>query len=118
MEGLMIANLDKQMVHELALNLSLAIDCRTRIETERRTVFGRDVIELRVFLLEAPSRIAVNRWVSMYCERLAEAVDSAGLEFVADECFTPSQRFPSCGFWVASPIRGRWQRRMSAVKTA
>jgi hypothetical protein len=117
MEGSMSINLDKQIVHELALRLSREIDGRTRIETERRTIFGREVVELRVFLLQTPSRMTVDRWISTFCHRIAGVVDSAGLELAADESFTPSQRFPSCGFWVASPIR-RTQRRFNAVKTA
>jgi hypothetical protein len=116
-EGSMAALLDKQIVHELALRLSREIDGRTRIETERRTVFGREVIELRVFLLQAPPRFTVERWLSTFCGRIGGVVAAAGLELAADEGFTPSQSFPSCGFWIASPIR-RSHGRVHAAKTA
>jgi hypothetical protein len=97
--------LDKQVLHDLACDLAIALDGRARIETERRTLVGRDVVELRIFLLQVPSRMTADRWVFLYSERLPKALNSAGLELAVDTGFTPSQSITSFGFWVGLPTR-------------
>jgi hypothetical protein len=110
----MRANVDRQFVHDLASELSRAFGVSTRIETDMRTWLGRNVIELRVFLLQVPSSTAAEQWVGLYRHRLEESLASAGLELAADEWFTPSQRFPSCGCWIereSVPQPGRREAR-------
>jgi hypothetical protein len=111
----MTAMIDKQIVHELAWELSQASDGRARIETERRTVVGREVVELRVFLLQAPSQMPADQWVGLYCDRFARILHSAGLELAADEWFTPSQRFPSCSCWIERSTSPHSGSRMNAL---
>jgi hypothetical protein len=96
----------EQIVHDLALELSHASDCRVLIETDRRKVLGREVIELRVFLRQSPWQMTADQWVWLYRDQFASILDSAGLELAADEWFTPSQRFSSCGCWIC-PIERR-----------
>jgi len=93
----------EKTVHDLALKLSRATDCSVLIETDRRTLLGRDVVELRVFLRQSPCLISADDWVWLYRNRLAAVLGRAGLELATDEWFTPSQRFPSCGCWVTRP---------------
>lgn len=96
----MVADVIEQIVHNLALELSHATDCRVLIETNQRTLLGRDVVELRVFLRQPPYKMTADTWVWLYRSRLVDVLDSAGLKLAADEWFTPSQRFPSCGCWI------------------
>jgi hypothetical protein len=111
--------MDKQLVHEMAVNLSQAMDGHARVETEPRMVLGREVVELRVFLLQPPGLTAGDQWIRLYCHRLATLVEPAGLELAADEWFTPSQRFPSCGCWIARPVgRDLGRKDRCAVKAS
>jgi hypothetical protein len=110
----MVTELVEQIVHYLALELSHAMEGRVLIETDRRSLFGRDVVELRVFLSYSPGRTAPDHWIERYRQRLATVFELAGMELAADEWFTPSQRFPSCGCWImqhSSPMK----RRLKAV---
>jgi hypothetical protein len=102
----MPVELIEQIVHDLALELSHSSDCRVLIETARRKLLGREVIELRVFLRQSPWQMTPDQWVWLYRDRFASILDSAGLELAADEWFTPSQRFSSCGCWIG-PIERR-----------
>jgi len=102
----MPVELIEQIVHDLALELSHSSDCRVLIETDRRKVLGREVIELRVFLRQSPWQMTADQWVWLYRNQFASILDSAGLELAADEWFTPSQRFSSCGCWIG-PIEQR-----------
>jgi len=96
----MAAKVVERAVHDLAFKLSRATDCSVLIETDRRTLLGRDVVELRVFLRQSPCLMTADDWVCLYRNRLEAVLGRAGLELAADEWFTPSQRFPSCGCWI------------------
>jgi len=109
----MIAALVEQVVHELALELSHTSDCRVLIETDRCTLLGRDVVELRVFLRRSFAQLTNDQWIELYHDHLAEFLNSAGLELAADEWFTPSRRFPSCGCWVTRPLTNPNEERLS-----
>jgi hypothetical protein len=97
----------EQTVRDLALNLSHATDCSVLIETDRRTLLGRDVVELRVFLRQSPCLMRIDDWSLLYRNRLAAVLGRAGLELATDEWFTPSQQFPSCGCWVMRRARNQ-----------
>jgi hypothetical protein len=103
----MVAVVVEQTVRDLALKLSDATDCRVLVETDRRTMLGREVVELRIFLRQPPYLMTADQWVRMYRNRLAAVFGLAGLELAADEWFTPSQRFPSCGCWITRPAADR-----------
>jgi hypothetical protein len=101
----MRAELMEQIVHDLALELSHASDCRVLIETDRRQVLGREVIELRVFLRQSPWQMTADQWVWLYRNQFAAILESAGLELAVDDWFTPSQRFSSLGCWIEAAGR-------------
>lgn len=100
----------EQIVYDLALELSHSSDCRVLIETDRRKVLGREVIELRVFLRQASWQMTADQWVWLYRDQFASILGSAGLELAVDDWFTPSQRFSSCGCWIG-PI----ERKLKAI---
>ena len=99
----MATEMVEQVVHQLALELSYDADCRVLIETDRQKLLGSDVVELRIFLKNAPCQITADQWVGMYQNCLEPILDEAGLKLASDEWFTPSQRFPSCGCWIVCP---------------
>jgi hypothetical protein len=112
----MNADCVEHTVRELALNLSQSMGSRVLVETDKRTVLDRDIVELRVYLREVNGSMTATRWAALYRQRLAVALDSIELELAVDEWFIPSQRFPSCGCWIMGPsVKLPIQKRLNAI---
>ncbi len=93
----------EQIVHFLASELALASICRASVETQRKTILGRDIVELRVFLHTPPLGVAADPWLWHYRNDLVAVLGTAGLELAVDEWFTPSRQVPSCSCWIMRP---------------
>jgi hypothetical protein len=94
----------EQIVLLLADELSQTLNCRALIETQRQTLLGREIVELRVYLHKPPSGMAADLWLSHYRSDLVAVLGSAGLELAVDDWFTPTRQIPSCSCWIMKPL--------------